>query len=73
MLSLDHVGGATPSMAGLQLILSKEFSTNPEKIEIKNISSLKGRQHSNARIFVWEEDKTTDLSKPKEAVKEEGS
>ncbi|MBI4895059.1 MAG: hypothetical protein HY831_01065 [Candidatus Aenigmarchaeota archaeon] len=71
MVSLDHVGGATPSMAGLQSLLSKEFKLEAEKIEIKNIFSLKGRHVSKAKVFLWEENKVDDMNKPKEEPKQE--
>lgn len=73
MISLDHVGGATPSMAGLQSLLSKEFKLEPEKVEIKSIFSLKGRNSSKAKVFLWEENRADDLNKPKEQPKQEGS
>lgn len=68
-LSVDHVSGATPSMAGLQTILSKEFNTEPEKIEIKGIYSLKGRPQSKATVFIWTENKVENLNKPKPVEK----
>ncbi len=71
IVSLDHVGGATPSMAGLQALLSKEFKLEAEKVEIKNIFSLKGRHVSKAKIFLWTENKVDDLSKPTEEPKQE--
>ena len=72
LLSVDHVSGATPSLAGLQTVLSREFNTEPEKIEIKSIHSLKGRQQSKATIFIWSENKVENLNKPKEEPKPEG-
>ena len=69
-ISIEHIGGATPSMAGLQLLLSREFNLEPEKIEIRNIFSLKGRQRSRAKTFIWDEKKVENLAKPKEAPKE---
>ena len=66
MLAVDHVGGATPSMPGLQTVLSKEFSIEPEKIEIKSIYSLKGRSQSKASVFIWEQNKVENLNTPKE-------
>ncbi len=65
-LSIDHVAGATPSMAGLQALLSKQFDIDSERIEIKNIFSLKGRSRSKSKTFIWDEKKVADLSKPKE-------
>ncbi|MBI5332720.1 MAG: hypothetical protein HZB65_04050 [Candidatus Aenigmarchaeota archaeon] len=72
VLAVDHVGGATPSMTGLQTVLSNEFSIEPERIEIKSIYSLKGLSQSKASVFIWEENKVENLSKPKEESKKEG-
>jgi ribosomal protein S24E len=71
VISIDHTGGATPSLAGLQLLLSKDMNTAPEHIEIKNIFSYRGKPGSKAKIFVWDEPKVADLSKPKEQPAEE--
>ncbi len=71
IIVIDHVGGATPSTAGIQQMLSKEFEAEPEKIEVKSIFSLKGRQKSKIKIFVWEDKKVENLSVPKKAEGEE--
>ena len=66
VLSVDHFGGATPSIAGVQKLISDELGVQPEQVDIKNIFSYRGKAASKVKVFIWEEPKVADLSKPKE-------
>jgi ribosomal protein S24E len=66
VLKLDHPEAPTPANAGLQQHLAKEWKVEPEQVEIRHIYSQVGRQHSKAHVFLWQEKKAADLSKPTE-------
>ena len=69
---IDHADAPTPSTAALQQLLAKELNSQPEKVDVRNIYTNRGRQVSKAKVFVWEEAKVADLSKPAEGEKKEG-
>lgn len=67
MVAVDHVGGATPSLAGLQLLLAREWAVAAEQVDIKQVLSLRGRAQSKAKVHVWQEAKVKDLAKEAQA------
>ncbi|MBI2583649.1 MAG: hypothetical protein HYW25_03210 [Candidatus Aenigmarchaeota archaeon] len=71
MLLWEHIAGATPSRSGIQSLLSKEWSVEPEKVDIKSIFSLKGRPQSRVKVYVWEQPRIQNLSQAKESPAEE--
>jgi len=70
-VNIEHDDSATPSKAGLQTFLSKEFKKNVEQVDIRNIFSDSGISSSKARVFLWEEKSVADLSKTAKEKKEE--
>lgn len=69
---VEHIAGATPSKAGLQQALAKEWKAQTEQVDIKSIFSSVGRQQSRVKVFMWNSAKVADLSKlPKEGEKKE--
>ena len=41
LLLWEHVAGATPSRTGLQGLLAKHWSVEPERVDVKGIFSAK--------------------------------
>lgn len=70
LIEIENPEECTPSRAGVQMLLSKQISTEPEKIEIVKIISESGMPKSKAHVFIWDEKKVEDLSKKKEEAKE---
>jgi len=73
IISVEHVAGSTPSRAGLQHLIARELNLDAQQVDIKSIFSSVGKQQSRAKVFVWNEKRAEDLSKPKpqEEKKEE--
>ncbi len=69
-VAIEHPEEATPSTAAVQQLVSKQTSTPPEKIEVKEIFSDLGAATSKGLIFVWDEKTVKDLSKKEEAPAE---
>ncbi len=69
--TVEHVAGSTPSRAGLQQFFAKQFSLDARQVDIKKIFSSTGRQQSRITVFVWNDMRVEDLSKPKEEKKGE--
>jgi len=57
MIEINHTAEPTPSKAALQEWLAKEKNVEKNRVEIKNIYSDIGRQHSKSSIFIWDEAK----------------
>lgn len=69
-LEIEHSASPTPAKAALQQYISKEKNVEPERIEIMSIISSKGKNVSKSLVYVWNNKKVGDLSKPKEAPAE---
>lgn len=52
---LEHPEEATPSIAAVSEIVAKQTSSEPDKIEIKEIMTSRGSSESNGIVFVWDE------------------
>lgn len=70
IVNTENPEEATPAKAVLQQHIAKHFSKDVESIEILDIMPKKGMARSIARIYVWDEKKVADLSKPKEEKEE---
>jgi ribosomal protein S24E len=64
ILLVEHIAGATPSLAGLQEFLSRDWGIEPERIEIKNIFSLR-KPASRVKVYVWNVPKVPFLKEKK--------
>lgn len=69
-LDIEHPEASTPSKAALQQYVAKEKGKEPECIEVMSILSGKGNSASKSVVYIWNEKKTDDLSKKKDAPKE---
>ncbi len=71
---LEHPEEATPSIAAVSEIVAKQTSSEPDKIEIKEIMTSRGSSESNGIVFVWDEKipkkETKTEPKKEEAPKE---
>ena len=69
-ISWPHIAGATPSRASIQELLVNHLKAEAEKIDVRNIFTLKGRPESRIKIFIWEEPKVENLVKAAEPKEE---
>ncbi|MBI2579278.1 MAG: hypothetical protein HYW27_00065 [Candidatus Aenigmarchaeota archaeon] len=63
---IEHEDAPTPSKAALQQYVSKERGVDAAHVEIVSIFSSKGNRTSKSSVYIWNEKKADDLSKPKE-------
>ncbi|MAH42511.1 hypothetical protein CL614_02180 [archaeon] len=70
-IDIDHTEEATPSKAALQQWVAKEKKKDVISVEVIDIFSDTGKNTAVAQVFLWDEKKVDDLSKPKEKKKEE--
>ena len=64
-IEIEHTKECTPSKAQLQQLLSKELKNEVEYIDVRSIFSDYGKSFSLSKVFIWNEKKVSDLSKPK--------
>ena len=69
VLSIEY-DSSTPSKAEMQLALSKQFSAEPNRVEIKKIISSHGKATGKIWANIWE-DKEIPIYGKKEEKKEE--
>ena len=62
-VNIDYESRSTPSKAELQLALSKHFSAEPEKVEIKKILTSTGKSEGIALAKIWDEKRITEAKK----------
>jgi len=70
IIALDYEGISTPSRAVLQKLLSEEFKTSVDSVEISTILSETGIPKGKAWIKIWKEKKIPIYSEVKKEKKE---
>lgn len=61
-LNIDHSTAATPTKAALQQLVSKQFSHELTKTDVRQIFTETGMAKSRAKVFIWTEKEVPDLS-----------
>lgn len=62
-LDIDHPEETTPSAAAIQQLVAKQFNSDVDKTEVREIFSALGSPTSKSVVFVWDEKTVKDLSK----------
>ncbi len=64
VITIENPEEATPQKAALQQLIAKEHNMDVESVDIRDIMQEYGVSRAKARVFIWDEKKVADLSKP---------